>query len=97
MRAPPLDLRLLEVFEAIFVEKSLTNAALKLDMTQPAVSQSLTRMRTHFGDTLFVRAPGGMEPTPRAKELFASVAVIQIRWCDGASARNEPGFFRLPR
>ena len=76
MRAPPLDLRLLEVFEAIFVEKSLTNAALKLDMTQPAVSQSLTRMRTHFGEPLFVRAPGGMEPTPRAKELFASVAVI---------------------
>lgn len=76
MRAPPLDLRLLEVFEAIFVDKSLTNAALKLDMTQPAVRQSPTRMRTHFGDTLFVRAPDGMEPTPRAKELFASVAVI---------------------
>lgn len=76
MRAPPLDLRLLEVFEAIFVEKSLTNAALKLAMTQPAVSQSLTKMRAHFGDQLFVRTVAGMEPTPRAKELFASVSVI---------------------
>lgn len=76
MRAPPLDLRLLEVFEAIFVEKSLTNAALKLDMTQPAVSQALTRTPTHFGEPRFVRAPGGMEPTPRAKELFAFVVVI---------------------
>ena len=45
MRAPPLDLRLLEAFEAIYVEKSLTNAALKLSMTQPAVSQALTKMR----------------------------------------------------
>ena len=76
MRAPSLDLRLLEVFEAIFVEKSLTNAALKLAMTQPAVSQSLTRMRAHFGDQLFVRTVAGMEPTPRAKELFTSVSVI---------------------
>jgi DNA-binding transcriptional LysR family regulator len=76
MRAPPLDLRLLEVFEAIHVEKSLTNAALKLAMTQPAVSQSLTKMRAHFGDQLFVRTAAGMEATPRAKELFTSVSVI---------------------
>jgi DNA-binding transcriptional LysR family regulator len=76
MRAPPLDLRLLEAFEAIYVEKSLTNAALKLSMTQPAVSQALTKMRGHFGDPLFVRTAGGMEPTPRAKELFVSVGVI---------------------
>ncbi|MBL8381820.1 MAG: LysR family transcriptional regulator [Burkholderiales bacterium] len=76
MRAPPLDLRLLEVFEAIHIEKSLTNAALRLAMTQPAVSQSLTKMRAHFGDQLFVRTAAGMEPTPRAKELFASVSVI---------------------
>lgn len=76
MRAPPLDLRLLEAFEAIYVEKSLTNAALKLSMTQPAVSQALTKMRAHFGDPLFVRTAGGMEPTPRAKELFVSVGVI---------------------
>ncbi|HEY4372564.1 MAG TPA: LysR family transcriptional regulator [Burkholderiales bacterium] len=76
MRAPPLDLRLLEAFEAIYVEKSLTNAALKLSMTQPAVSQALTRMRAHFGDPLFVRTAAGMEPTPRAKELFVSVSVI---------------------
>lgn len=76
MRAPPLDLRLLEAFEAIYVEKSLTNAALKLSMTQPAVSQALTKMRAHFGDPLFVRTAGGMEPTPRAKELFLSIGVI---------------------
>lgn len=76
MRAPPLDLRLLEAFEAIYVEKSLTNAALRLAMTQPAVSQALTKMRAHFGDPLFVRTAGGMEPTPRAKELFVSVGVI---------------------
>ncbi|MDB5805077.1 MAG: transcriptional regulator, LysR family [Betaproteobacteria bacterium] len=76
MRAPPLDLRLLEAFEAIYVEKSLTNAALKLSMTQPAVSQALTKMRAHFGDPLFVRTAAGMEPTPRAKELFVSVGVI---------------------
>ena len=76
MRAPPLDLRLLEMFEAVFVEKSLTNAAVKLALSQPAVSQGLGRLRAHFGDPLFVRMVGGMEPTPRAKELFSSVSVI---------------------
>lgn len=45
MRTPPLDLRLLEVFEAVFVEKSLTNAAVKLAMSPPAVSQGLARLR----------------------------------------------------
>jgi DNA-binding transcriptional LysR family regulator len=92
MRAPPLDLRLLEAFEAIYVEKSLTNAALKLSMTQPAVSQALTRMRGHFGDPLFVRTAGGMEPTPRAKQLFVSVGVIlrEARECLVAQPVFDP-------
>lgn len=83
MRVPPLDLRLLEVFEAIYVEKSLTTAALKFGMSQPAVSQSLTKMRGHFGDQLFVRTTAGMEPTPRARELFVSISAI-LREARGA-------------
>ena len=76
MRAPSLDLRLLETFEAIYTEKSLTNAALKLSMSQPAVSQALTRMRGHFGDPLFVRTGSGMDATPRGKEVFISAGII---------------------
>ena len=79
MRAPPLDLRPIEVCEAVFVEKCLTNAAamaLGQAMRQPAVSQVLGRLRAHFGDPLFLRMVGGMEATSRAKELFAPVGVI---------------------
>ena len=61
-----LDLNLLRVFEAIAREGSVTAAAARLGLTQPAVSNALARLRQALGDPLFVRTPRGMRPTPLA-------------------------------
>lgn len=59
-----LDLNLLKVFDAIQQERSVSIAADRLNMTQPAVSNALNRLRQTLGDQLFVRTRNGMEPTP---------------------------------
>ena len=53
--------------------RSVSVAAESLDMSQPSVSRALSRLREHFGDELFVRTRGGMQPTPHALELSPTV------------------------
>jgi len=60
------DLNLLRVLVALYEESSVTRAAARLHISQPAVSQALTRLRAYWGDSLFVRSDGAMQPTPRA-------------------------------
>lgn len=69
MNVRDLDLNLLRVFDAVLAGRGVTVAAARLGLTQPAVSNALARLRAAFGDALFVRAAGGMEPTPFAREL----------------------------
>ncbi len=71
-----LDLNLLKALDALLDEGSVTRAAQRLSLTQPAVSGMLTRLRDYFGDPLFVRTSHGMVPTLRASEF--SVPVKQI-------------------
>lgn len=66
-----IDLRLLQVFDHVYRLRNLSRAAERMGLTQPAVSQSLARLRRHFGEPLFVRAHGSMEPTPLADQLHA--------------------------
>ena len=73
MNLRTLDLNLLVVFDAIAVERSATRAAAKLNMTQPAISHALGRLRVALADDLFVRTPDGMEPTPFAIRLWGPV------------------------
>ena len=68
-----LDLNLLVVFDAVAQARSATRAAAKLNMTQPAISHALARLRAALRDDLFVRTPDGMEPTPFAERLAGSV------------------------
>jgi DNA-binding transcriptional LysR family regulator len=68
-----IDLNLLVIFDAIMREHSIKRAAEKLNMTQPAVSHALARLRTALQDELFVRTPDGMQPTPQAERLSPSV------------------------
>lgn len=63
------DLNLLVVFDAIMQDRSVTRAGARLGLSQPAVSHALNRLRYMVKDDLFVRAPGGMVPTPRAEQL----------------------------
>jgi DNA-binding transcriptional LysR family regulator len=71
------NLNLLPIFSAISEELSLTKAAARLGISQPALSHSLARLREDFGDPLFVRVPGGLAPTPRALELKPQILQIQ--------------------
>lgn len=66
-----VDLNLLIVFETLMYERSVTRAAEKLFLGQPAISAALARLRNLFDDPLFVRTGRSMEPTARANEIFA--------------------------
>ncbi|WPP01661.1 LysR family transcriptional regulator [Pseudomonas sp. HR96] len=68
-----LDLNLLKAFDALLDERSVTRAAQRLALTQPAVSGMLMRLRDSFDDPLFVRAQRGMVPTARAEQLAEPV------------------------
>ncbi|MEG0315303.1 MAG: LysR family transcriptional regulator [Comamonas sp.] len=68
-----LDLNLLRVFDAVMAEGSLTRAADKLALTQPAVSNAMRRLRDALGDELLVRQGHGVQPTPRAMTLWPIV------------------------
>jgi hypothetical protein len=59
-----LDLNLPVLFDAVAQEHNATRAASRLNMTQPAVSHALGRLRAAPEDDLFVRTPRGMQPTP---------------------------------
>lgn len=71
--AEPLELNLLPVFDALVAERSVTLAAERLHVSQPAISRALGKLRAHFGDPLFLRTAKGMEPTPRALEIAEGV------------------------
>jgi DNA-binding transcriptional LysR family regulator len=68
-----LDLNLLKALDALLDERSVTRAADRLSLTQPAVSGMLNRLRESFDDPLFVRAQRGIVPTSRAEQLAGPV------------------------
>ena len=63
MSNPDLDLNLLRVFKAIYIEGNLTRAGAVLGVSQPAVSNALARLRVHYNDPLFFRSGKHMCPT----------------------------------
>ncbi len=73
MNIKDLDLNLLRLFEATYRHRNVSRAADSLDISQPAASQGLARLRILLGDPLFVRASGGVRPTPRADRLAEAV------------------------
>jgi DNA-binding transcriptional LysR family regulator len=85
-----LDLNLLRVFDAVLHDRTVTAAAARLRLTQPAVSNALGRLRRLLGDPLFVRTASGMEATPFARGVADPVrqalALIETALAHG------PGF-----
>lgn len=67
------DLNLLVVLHAVIAEGSVTRAARRLSMTQPAVSNALRRARVVFKDDLFIKAPNGVRPTERALAIWTDL------------------------
>jgi LysR family transcriptional regulator, nod-box dependent transcriptional activator len=85
-----LDLNLLVALDALLTEQSVTRAASRLFISQPAMSGALTRLREHFQDELVVRAgrsmvltPFGASLAPRVTELLADINTV---------VRSRPGF-----
>ncbi|MEO7149987.1 MAG: LysR family transcriptional regulator [Rhodanobacteraceae bacterium] len=68
-----IDLNLLVVFDAILKDRSITLAAQRIGLSQPAMSSALGRLRRLFNDPLFVRTATGMQPTPYAQLLATPI------------------------
>ena len=67
------DLNLFVVLEAMLQEQSVSRAARRIGLSQPATSNALARLRALFDDPLFVRQGARMAPTPRAEAIAADV------------------------
>jgi DNA-binding transcriptional LysR family regulator len=93
-----VDLNLLPIALALYDELSVSRAARELGMSQPAVSMALRKMRVTFNDPLFVRAPRGVTPTPRAHALvaFARPLVAGLREGLLTEERFNPGVSTRP-
>ncbi|HET9232826.1 MAG TPA: LysR family transcriptional regulator [Candidatus Eisenbacteria bacterium] len=92
MNLESIDLNLLLAFDALATESSVTRAAAKLNMSQPAMSGALARLRQHFEDPLFVRTRGQMRATPRARQLSRPIAsaIATLREALESEARFRP-------
>jgi len=91
MNIASVNLNLLLAFEALFEEHSVSRAAARIGLSQPAMSNALKRLRALFGDALFTRTAAGMTPTPRARELAGPVrgGLAQLRAALAGGARFD--------
>lgn len=71
-----LDAHLLRVLHVLLTEGSVSRAARRLNLSQPAVSTALKRLRDITGDPLLVRSRGGMTPTERGAELLEPIRIV---------------------
>ncbi|MFB4392080.1 MULTISPECIES: LysR family transcriptional regulator [unclassified Pseudomonas] len=95
------DINLLLVFHMLYQERNATLAAERMALSQPALSHKLNKLRHQFGDPLFVRAPRGLTPTPRAHELAPEVQRLVeelqafFERCDGQDFLTRPARLHL--
>ena len=91
-----IDLNLLVVFDQLMAERRVSKVAENLGLGQPAISNALARLRKLLGDELFLRTSAGMQPTPFADQLAASVgqALSLIHGAVNARSTFDPGSSR---
>lgn len=90
MNLQKLDLNLLVALDALLTEQSVTRAANRIFLSQPAMSGALTRLREHFQDELVVRVGRSMVLTPFGASLAPRVSELLARLSDLVGSR--PGF-----
>lgn len=83
------DLNLLPVFLALMEERSVTRAAVRLGITQPALSNSLNRLRETLHDPLFIRERYGIKPTELAEEIAPTIEAALAQLDDLVSNQQE--------
>ena len=79
----------MRVFLTVMQERSVTRAAERLHLTQPAVSYALARLREKFDDPLFLRTAAGMQPTPVAFALAGPIGQGMDAFADALSLRHR--------
>ncbi len=79
MRYRRLDLNLLVALDALLIDQSVTRAAAKLNITQPAMSGALARLREYFEDPLIIQIGRQMELTPLAQSLIEPIHDVMMR------------------
>ena len=89
MELHDIDLNLLVVFNQLLVDRRVSKVADHLGVSQPAVSNSLAKLRKLLGDELFLRTPKGMEPTPYADQLAESVSYALAMIHSGVNQRTS--------
>ena len=87
-----LDLNLLVSLDALLHERSVTRAAHRLGLSQPALSASLNRLRRHFGDELLMRTGNTYQLSPLGVQLLerCGVALAGMELVFGAQAQFDP-------
>ncbi|WP_434698308.1 LysR family transcriptional regulator [Pseudomonas sp. D1-1] len=90
MNIADVDLNLLKTFEALHDESSASRAALRLGVTQSAISAALRRLRSVYDDQLFVRTGRGLAPTLRANQLKPVISEALDK-CRQSLAMIDPG------
>jgi DNA-binding transcriptional LysR family regulator len=100
MNLASLDLNLLVALDALLLEASVSRAAMRIGLSQPAASHALQRLRDMLGDPLLVRVGARMELTPRAQALRGPLAqaLDQVRGLftpDDFDAASSERHFRL--
>ncbi len=92
MNVNAFDLNLLKVFNAIESERNVSRAAARIGLSQPAMSNALSRLRNACGDKLFVKSPKGMEPTVLALEIAGPVreALAIVEGAMGGQTEFDP-------
>ena len=76
MNIRDIDLNLLVIFRSLMVTLSVSKTAAEMNLSQPAVSHALSRLRSDLSDDLLVRASRTMTPTPYARELERKVTEL---------------------
>src|SRR5262245_506652 len=87
-----IDVNLLVVFDALVHERSVTRAATRVGLSQPALSNALSRLRVLFGDPLLVRVGREMSPTRRALDLAGPInrALVDLQHAVDSTATFDP-------
>ena len=89
MKVNRIDLNLLVYLDALLRERNVTQAANQLNLSQPAMSNGLRRLRELFNDPLLVRTSEGMTPTERALELEPVVREVLSKIDQAVQPRGE--------
>lgn len=94
---PPPDMNLLVTLDALLSEGSVTGAAQRLNLSSPAMSRQLARIRHLLGDPVLVRAGRGLVPTPRAQALRERLRMLVAEAEALVRGEDEPDLARLER